>query len=155
MYLTYEELTRFNLWNNIFCWYKGCTLPMRNWHTLLQVHRTLHLSFVVPYLWGIDTLCCLIILCCVCIYSKCCTLPMRNWHLLHRVGTPCSFHGLYLTYEELTRYEFMPINIYKFFSCTLPMRNWHHLKGKCIPKISSSHRTSCTLPMRNWHISIL
>ena len=78
LYLTYEELKRF-----FDCFFYNL------------------LSFVVPYLWGIET-CIRYNICC---QSWCvrCTLPMRNWNLIIRVAFFFSI----------------------IFCCTLPMRNWN------------------------------
>ena len=123
---------------------------MRNWHWFSVWISFNNTQPVVPYLWGIDTIC----LKRLAIDSVKCVVPylwgidtLQLLPLIHRLA----IYMLYLTYEELTRYirYFWYIWYVRYVRCcTLPMRNWHLA---ILFAIKWNSWQCCTLPMRNWH----
>ena len=150
---------------------------MRNWHknnsTSIHFSSFGNTAYVVPCLWGIDTLAPI-------------HLPSPRFSIVPYSGTlylayeeltRCSIFTtnsinlLYLAYEELTLVKSSPdlsraftvvpclwgIDTMIFLSikvslishcCTLPMRNWHTLSFLDQSLILAR---CCILPMRNWH----
>ena len=144
LYLTYEELKRKHKF--LLRAFNRCTLPMRNWN-ISQLKYTFNIiisSFVVPYLWGIETH----ILVRFNKLEHSCTLPMRNWNLNF-----LSRHDdliVIIVVPYLWGIETIPMQFYlqKILPrCTLPMRNWN---SKYFNNFFWGF-PSCTLPMRNWN----
>ena len=76
------------------------TLPMRNWYLYLFCCNA-SITFVIPYLWGIDTKSGHKFQCQEHIFRD--TLPMRNWYVKSKVLFLLwwIYFPWYLTYEEL------------------------------------------------------
>ena len=88
LYLTYEELKLFIKHEILKRSTTCCTLPMRNWNFFFLYDYVL--CFVVPYLWGIETI-----------------TSITDSLLFNKL--------LYLTYEELKPYFFKEFLYHNFF----------------------------------------